>query len=201
MRKTMMWFAGLLCFINLESRSLFIQQDSISEDDQKALLYLIEEQKMARDVCALLGEKHGVKLFTSYSQKAQAQMVRLEELYKTYKPEYQLDKTPGTYVNLKIQDLYQYYVSEGVVSLNEGFRAGAKIADASIYGIENIMSGTQNTKLHGVYGIVRCGSGNQLRSFVNMLVGNGEMFMPEYITMKHYRDIMHSADEVCGQAI
>ncbi|MCB0645205.1 MAG: DUF2202 domain-containing protein [Saprospiraceae bacterium] len=170
----------------------------ISLDEQKTLVQIFEQEKMARDVYTQIGEKFGIKILKNAAIGKQKQMSQILDLLALNQANIAFDDAQGVFRNAELTEHYNAFLAEGLGSLNNAFRVGAKMEDYNIYQIDKVLSSTTNDKLVLLFSKLSCSSGNELKTQVNMLVGNGEMFMPDYISVKLYRSIMHDNHEYCG---
>lgn len=175
--------------------------NEFTANEKTALLQIFEQEKLARDVYAELGEKFGINLLKNISISKQKQMSVLMDLMVLNQMSPIFEDARGVYNDQELSELYTNITAEGSLSLNNAFRACAKVEDKNIFDLEKAISETTKNKLITLYSKISCNAGNDLRAGIKMLVGNGEMFMPDYISVKLLRSIMHDNYEFCGNTM
>lgn len=184
--------------LNAQTNDPTNQTSGISTDEQKALVQIFEQEKLARDVYSQIGEKFGIKILKNAAIGKQKQMSLILDFMTLNQVAVAFDDAQGVFKSPELRENYSAFLTEGLGSLNNAFRVGAKMEDYNIYHIDKILATQTTGKLVLLLSKLSCSAGNELKTQVNMLVGNGEMFMPDYISVKLYRSIMHDNHEYCG---
>ena len=110
----------------LDSALTEAAQGVLSDAEVEGLLYMREEEKLARDVYLTLYEKWEMPIFQNISDSEATHM----EAVKTLIDRYDLadpaeDKAVGVFVDETLQGLYDQLVAEGSQSLASALRVGA----------------------------------------------------------------------------
>ncbi len=112
---------------------------TVLNDEQKArLLFMYQEEKVARDVYYTLGKKYPTaKTFVNIQLSEQQHMDAVESLCIKYGVDISaVDETVvGTFVLPELQSLYDTLVAQGSVSLIEGLKVGVAIEEKDIVDI------------------------------------------------------------------
>ena len=104
---------------------------TLSDVEIHSLLFMREEEKLARDVYAVLYETYGEQIFLNIMASEQThfdQMGVLLERYGLEDPALE----PGLYTDDYIQGLYDMLIPMGLVSLEGAYRVGAIIEEVDI---------------------------------------------------------------------
>ena len=135
-------FAGILngrIFINeakaQEKHSCYYAVDlpkqDVSAEEEKEMLYMIEEEKMARDFYITMYDKWGLRPFGNIKEAEQRHMDAIESLLNKYGIANSVSglKT-GEFRNEKIKSLYLSLLEQGNKSALDALKAAAEIGKA-----------------------------------------------------------------------
>ncbi len=173
---------------------------TLSEQEKADILFLREEEKLARDVYLFSYNLYGQLPFNNISNSEQTHMNSVYTLLTKYNladPAEGNDQ--GEFENQVLQNLYDSLVTQSAVSFLEALKVGAGIEDLDINDLDNNTSHTTKADLLQVYSSLQCGSRNHLRNFVQQLENIGGTYTPQFIPMDEYNSIVNSQNERCGQ--
>jgi hypothetical protein len=197
-----MVLVGLVVALPLVFTALFYKNDtgtqinSLSVKEQEWLVFMREEEKLARDVYTTLGDKWGVQIFSNISTSEQTHTDAVQNLLSSYNiPDPVKSDEVGVFQSETLQKLYTDLVAEGEQSLVQALKVGAEIEDLDIRDLDIAMSETKNENILQVYANLQKGSRNHLRSFVRQLESRGEKYAPKYISLEEYNSIISSEQE------
>ena len=107
-----------------------LPSQSLTEQEIDQLLFIREEEKLARDVYLALAEKWNVPIFTNIAQSEQQHMDAVGQLIVKYGLTDPItDNTPGEFTNGILQGLYDDLVSSGKESLLDAYKIGTFIEE------------------------------------------------------------------------
>ncbi len=188
--------------------------NSLSEDEILNLLFIREEEKLARDVYITLGEQWGLPIFTNIAASEQQHMDAIGQLIDKYGLEDPIiNDDVGKFSNPILQQLYDDLVSDkldielvgvdlvidgGAVSLSAALRVGAFIEEYDILDIQHALAATDHSDIENVYGNLLRGSRNHLRSFVGQIEAIGETYDPVLMTVAEYDAIIDADQETAN---
>jgi hypothetical protein len=173
------------------------ENTSILPEDSEALIFMLEEEKLARDTYKYLYEKWNLNQFANIKNSEQTHINAIENLLKQYKLSYTL-LPEGVFSNPKLQKLYNTFKIDGGKSVIDGLKIGATIEDLDIKDLENYVSLTKNSTLISVYQNLICGSRNHLRSFIKGLEKQGATYTPQFISQDAFNTILNNSQEQCN---
>ncbi|WP_215223749.1 DUF2202 domain-containing protein [Echinicola shivajiensis] len=176
-----------------------IPETNLTEAEAKDLLYMREEEKLARDVYQYAFDKYQALIFENISNSEQTHMDAILVLLTKYNLEDPASEIAGEFDNTSLQSLYDELVSKVDVSLMEALKVGATIEDLDIYDLAEAMEQTELADILIVYGNLQCGSRNHLRSFTDVIHLGGESYSPQFISIDEYSEIISSEKELCGR--
>ena len=166
----------------------------LSADEAAGLLFMREEEKLARDVYSVMLEKWDLPVFDSIGRSEQAHMDSVSILLERYELDDPAAGLPvGEFANPDLQALYDQLVSQGSRSLEDALRVGAAIEEIDILDLQSRLETTDQQDIQRVYQNLLRGSGNHLRAFVAQLNQLGEDYQPQYLDTDAYQGIISGA--------
>lgn len=169
------------------------------------LLFVREEEKMARDVYLTLYNQWGQRVFQNIATNSEQQhmdtMKLLVDTLGLVDPV--LSDAVGDFTNTTIDGLYDQLVARGSASYAEALATGAFIEEFDINdlqeAIDEAMDGTNQLPVIQAYTNLMCGSRNHLRSFVNLLELTGVDYKAQVMPQAEVDLILTTPMEQCGQ--
>lgn len=155
------------------------------------VLYMREEEKLARDVYLALYEQWGLPVFEriagSESQHMDA-MLALIEKYGLDDPA--AGKGAGEFTNPELQGLYTDLVALGGKSQTDALKVGATIEDLDIADLKNALENTTSDDIRFAFENLMGGSENHLRAFMRNLARTGDTYEPQYLDREAFDAIV-----------
>ncbi|MCF6359675.1 MAG: DUF2202 domain-containing protein [Cyclobacteriaceae bacterium] len=171
----------------------------ISSNDMDGLLFMREEEKLARDVYISLFEMYDNQVFNNISNSEQRHMDEVLKLLNTYKIDDPSFTEIGKFSNSVLQQLYDDLMLQGKDSEIAALIVGATIEDVDIRDLELFISKTDNEDISRVYNLLYCGSRNHLRAFISRLNELDVTYTPQFISQEKFGSIVNGENEKCGQ--
>jgi len=173
-----------------------LPKEDLSNDEKEALLYMREEEKLARDVYLTLGEKYDLSVFKNIAKAEQKHMDTIKLLLDKYGLTDSVSSNDiGKFNNQTLAGLYTDLVNKGSASKLEALKIGATIEDLDIKDLKNDLAKTDNQDIKQVFESLEKGSENHLRSFVRNIENQGGSYSPQYISQADYDRILASSNE------
>lgn len=170
--------------------------ESISEQESADLVFMREEEKLARDVYLTLYEAWGTPIFSNIAQSEQTHTEAIRGLLEKYEiADPVTDDSIGVFANGELAALYEQLVADGSESLEAALRVGATIEDLDIKDLTEAMAAADNEDIDLVYGNLQRGSRNHLRSFTSQLERLDATYEPQYISASEFESIVGSDTE------
>jgi hypothetical protein len=159
--------------------------------EETALLYLWEEEKLARDVYLALAARWQLPIFSNIAGAEQNHMDMVWKLFETYSVEHEFtDFTPGVFVDANLNILYGDLVEQGYLSLIDALTVGADIEDMDIFDLDQLLEATDNDHIELVAYNLAKGSRNHLRAFVRALAAQGITYSPQLLSETQVQGII-----------
>jgi len=166
-----------------------IPASDLNDEEAASLLYMREEEKLARDVYNALYTIWGQPTFQNIAASEQAHMDEVKQLLDRY------DLTdpalaPGQFTDANLQALYDQLVAQGSASLADALKVGAAIEEIDIQDLQTRLADTDNADIQWVFNNLMSGSYNHLNAFTSVLLQTtGETYQPQYLSADEYQSI------------
>ena len=182
-----------------------LPSEELNKAERSALLLMIEEEKLARDVYITLGEKYDVNVFKHISDAENRHLEAIACLFGKYNLENPVEgKALGEFSNRKFRELYESLVIRGKTDLTEALKVGATIEDLDIYDLNELLdnSNIDNQDLKSVFKELVRGSRNHMRAFTKNLDKQNASYEVQHISKDDYKAIINGEQErggwLCG---
>ncbi len=138
----------------------------LTATEKTYLKYLVEEEKLARDVYAYLAANVTSQKFSNIVKSEQTHMDQVASLLKTYKVwNPTLVRKAGVFYDKELQALYNELIAQGSVSVAAAFEVGVAIEELDIADIAEMMRTPSPADIALVYSQLLKGSQNHLAAF------------------------------------
>ena len=182
---------------NDDSSVVEMENINLTNEDNAALLFMLEEEKLARDTYTYLEDLWELNQFSNIKKSEQSHMNAVIGLLDQYDISYSL-LAYGEFNNPDIQKLYDQFIEYGSENKANALEVGANIEDLDIVDLAKFIDATTNSAMIQVFESLQCGSRNHLRSFVNAIELSGNTYEPQYLTQEDYILIINDNQEQCG---
>ena len=150
-----------------------IPTSDLSAEEAAALLYMREEEKLARDVYNQMYALWGQPIFQNIATSEQTHTDEIKLLLDRYGlADPALD--PGQFTDANLQALYNQLIAQGSVSLEEAMKVGVLVEETDIADLQARLAQTDNADIQLVYNNLMNASYNHLASFNGTSGGNGQ---------------------------
>lgn len=167
-----------------------LNSTSLTTDEISGLLYMYEEEKLARDVYNDLYAQWGQSVFQNIASSEQMHMDAVQTLLVRYGipvPE----MASGSFSDPALQSLYTELMATGSKSLADALKAGVTIEEVDIVDLQTRIAQTKKTDFQQVYNSLMLGSYNHLRAYVRVVERQmGVTYQPQYLTDDLYQSIL-----------
>lgn len=189
MKKKLFLIVSIIIF-----NQTFAQQTiSLNKTEIDDILFMREEEKLARDVYDSLYNKYGGNPFNNIRKSEQVHMNRMKDLITTYKLQDPVDGSTnnhGIFKNSTLQNLYYQLVKQGSQSITEAYKVGALIEEIDIKDLDDKIEQTTNQNIIAIYTMLKRASQNHIRAFVRNLKREGIQYIPTILSEKQLTEIL-----------
>ena len=169
----------------------------LTDDEVAGLVFMREEEKLARDVYLTMYEQWGIPVFENIAASEERHTEAVAGLLEQFGiPDPVGDGTVGVFSDPTLSALYDDLVEQGSASPTDALAVGALIEDLDIADLREWLDLTDDPDIQRVYGNLLRGSENHLRAFTSRLEAEGAAYTATYLTQDEINDIL--ADESRG---
>lgn len=130
------------------------------------LIYLVQEEKLARDVYAALAVSTGINKFANITKSEQSHMDQLKVILKTYGiKDPTLNLKVGVFVDKKLTALYKTLMTKGALSSADAIAVGVLIEQTDIKDINAMAKNVTQADIKLTLANLLKGSENHLAAF------------------------------------
>lgn len=146
-------------------------KEDIQTESIEGLLYMREEEKVARDVYIALGNRWNLPVFKNISRSEQRHMDALLVLIERYGLTDPIGgNKEGIFANAELQTMYDDLIAKGSQSIKDAFQAGVMIEETDIKDLDEQLSTlSEESDIAYVYRNLKRGSENHLAAFTRNL--------------------------------
>ncbi|MCD6116767.1 DUF2202 domain-containing protein [bacterium] len=186
--------------LSANSSSLLLKQEisgdsEPTENEIEGLIFMREEEKLARDVYKSLYDVWEQNIFNNISNSEQRHTDAIKTLLDLYNIDDPMETDIfGEFKNVDLQELFNTLTEQGKSSLSEALSIGALIEEIDIIDIQNELdNNVTSDDVRVVYESLISGSYNHLRAFVNSLSRQGVEYKPQKLIEEKFNEIMSSS--------
>ncbi len=173
---------------------------TISTEEIQSVLFMREEEKLARDVYLTLYVQWGNDVFNNIAESEQRHMDAMLELIEKYNLTDPALEGIGLFTDSELQALYNTLVARGMTSELEGMYTGALIEEVDMEDIQHAIEEAHLEDIISTYESLLCGSRNHLRAFVGQIESRGIVYQAQVLSQEEVDAIINSPIERdCGR--
>jgi hypothetical protein len=172
----------------------------LSVEEEGHLLYMREEEKLARDVYLNAYESWGQPIFDNISLAEQKHMNAIADRIDYYGLEYPVtDDAVGEFDNPDLAGLYEDLNADASESLKDALYVGAYIEEVDILDLLTAIEETTHPDIIRVYENLLRGSRNHLRAFVRQIEAMGKPYVAKEMDQDEVNAIVDTPMERGGR--
>ena len=139
---------------------------ALSDAEVETLVYMREEEKLARDVYRTLFTRWNLQIFNNIAGSEQVHMDTLAAMLARYGvTDPVASDSTGSFTNPVLASLYDQLVARGSVSASEAIQVGIFIEETDITDLQKAISESTHDDLDRAYKNLLQGSYNHLQAF------------------------------------
>jgi len=193
-------------FDQIVSQIQSLPQEELSQAEIDTLIFVRQEEKVARDTYATLFEKWPnlailneiAYLAPQHSEQNHTTVMKTlidkyKDLYENlYDPVEKVGDEVGVFENQDLQNRYQDFVNCGSQSELQALYVGAYIEEMDLIDLTNRIKETDNQDVQLGIKFLREGSYRHLRAFVNWIESLSVEYKPQLLCQEDYEKIMQA---------
>ena len=124
----------------------------LTEAEEQHILYMREEEKLARDVYLTLYELWDAEIFVNISESEQRHVDAIKRLITRYDlVDLVVNDAIGEFANQDFADLYDELVEIGEISLEEALKVGVRIEELDIADLDQALQETSMRSVRRIF--------------------------------------------------
>jgi hypothetical protein len=173
--------------------------EALSAEEEADILFMREEEKLARDVYIFLYDQWANAVFDNISASEQRHMDSMAVLVNTYGlTDPVQDSRVGAFTNPDLATLFTTLTVRGQVSQLEALRVGAFIEEVDMRDIQAAIDNSDHADINQTYENLLRGSRNHLRAFVRTIENLGVVYEAQVLPQSEVDAIVDSPIERGG---
>jgi hypothetical protein len=175
---------------------------ALTADEKADLLYMREEEKLARDIYLKFDETFGSAPFALVAVSEQRHMdAMLKLLLKYGLADPAAGKLAGEFTDPELQALYDGLVAKGLTSELDALLVGGLIEEVDASDLAKAAARTAKVDIDRVYANLACGSRNHLRAFASRVTAlTGMPYIAQFLPQPAVDAIVQQPWERCGRS-
>ncbi|WP_461829791.1 DUF2202 domain-containing protein [Aquifex sp.] len=169
---------------------------NIDTQEEESVLFVREEEKLARDAYLYLYDLYGLQIFFNIADSEQCHMDAVKLIIDKYglsDPVEQTGDARGVFVNETLQQLYNDLTARGQTSLEEALLVGGFIEENDLIDLSRRMENTDNEDFKLVLDELRKGSARHLVAFSQEYKNTtGKTYTPQLLCQEDYDYIINN---------
>lgn len=149
---------------------------TVSDTEAAGLLFMREEEKMARDVYSYLYDKYKLVVFKNISKSENLHMTSVLRLITGFNIPDNSSNNPGEFTDAHINELYNQLIEMGEASEIEALKVGVLIEQTDIADLKTELESVQNSSVKTLYTNLMAGSNAHLKAFIWNLKVRGVVY-------------------------
>jgi hypothetical protein len=170
-------------------------QDASSLDatETENLIYMREEEKLARDVYITLYQTWSLPVFDNIAASEETHTTKVEDMLEKYRvTDPVVDETVGVFVDPHLASLYTTLVEQGSASSLAALYVGAAIEEIDMIDLQEAIDASDNADIRQLYENLMSGSRNHLRAYVGQIEDLGIVYEAQYLSQEEVDAIVDS---------
>ena len=184
--------------LNLSSIIENTVKEELSDKEKSGLLFLYEEEKLARDFYNSLYEKWGQNIFKNISASEQTHMDAVRYLLERYDIPIPEPSEKSSFKNSELEKLYSDLLKEGLKSYEDALKNALLVEEKDIKDLMDEIELSNNKDIRITYQNLMKGSRNHLRSFSRQLSRSGGNYSSAFLNQSDFNRIKNSDMERGG---
>jgi hypothetical protein len=181
------------------TNAVAVTANTLTDAEIQNILFMREEEKLARDVYMTLADVWGTPIFTNIAGAKSMHMTSIGTLITRYGLEDPVDDNPvGVFVNPTLQTMYDDLVATGSQSLIDALEVGALIEEVDIKDLVDSIAETEASDVLRVWQQLLSGSQNHLKAFTSQLAAQGVDYEPTVLDPTTYEDMLSEVSQGNG---
>lgn len=173
----------------------------ISQSDRDALIYTMQEEKVANNFYTAMQSLYALNVFQNISKSETMHMKHVKTLLDNFgidNPVSGKYEAAGSFMDAGLERMYNDMISIGNISVTDALKESAKFEEMDIRDLKAFVESAENTSIESTLNKLINASGNHLRAFVRNLKTRGIEYSPQYLSQEEFNGIISSSGKSRG---
>ncbi len=164
----------------------------LTDAEISGVIFMREEEKLARDVYLTLYDKWSLLPFKNISKSEQVHMDAVLNLLNRYGLEDPAEGNDiGEFTDAHLQELYDELIERGLQSKVEALKVGALIEEVDIEDLQRLLDNDiKSQDVQFVLSNLKRGSTHHLKAYVNVLKRYNFNYVPDILDIEEFNEIV-----------
>ncbi len=173
----------------------------LSQSDKDALIFSIQEEKVANNFYVAMEAMYGLNVFRNISGSEVTHMNLVKSLIEKFGIENPVTgnyEAAGSFKDAGLEKIYNDLIKSGSVSATEALKESARFEEMDIRDLKKFTEATDNNDIKNTFNLLINASENHLRAFVRNLESRGINYTPQYLSKDEFDKIISSSNKGNG---
>lgn len=173
----------------------------ISQSDRDALIYTMQEEKVANNFYTAMQSLYALNVFQNISKSETMHMKHVKTLLDNFgidNPVSGKYEAAGSFMDAGLERMYNDMISIGNISVTDALKESAKFEEMDIRDLKAFVESAENTSIESTLNKLINASGNHLRAFVRNLKTRGIEYSPQYLSQEEFNGVISSSGKSRG---
>jgi hypothetical protein len=178
------------------SAALVADASTLDATETANLVYMREEEKLARDVYITFYGTWSLPVFDNIAASEETHTTQVQDMLEKYRiTDPVADDSVGVFVDPKLASLYTTLVAQGSASSLAALYVGAAIEEIDMIDLQAAIDASDNADIKQLYENLMSGSRNHLRAYVGQIEDLGIVYEAQYLTQEEVDAIVDAPVE------
>jgi hypothetical protein len=193
MKKMTFWSLSLMLSLISLSMSSCSQAQAISTEEADELQFMIQEEKMARDLYRQFYAQTGIQAFQNIAEAEQRHMDKIAGLLKQSALANPVENmAEGVFENEEIKKLYQELLNRAAASTIDALKTAAFVEEKDIEDLRAVIESSNQSKHISVLQHLEEASKRHLQAFARQLKNRGVDYEAQVLDKDEVHEILAS---------
>ena len=173
----------------------------LTEEEKEAIIYMREEEKLARDVYRELYKTTKSRVFENIPVSEKRHMDAFAQLIDRYDLEDPVkdESARGVFTNKEFEKKYKELIAKGKKSDKDAYEVGMMVEDINMFNLIKYGNATDKADLKLAYNTLLEQSKHHMTAFYKNLKRVGGDYKPKYITLEQMKEAIESGERHMGR--
>lgn len=166
---------------------------TLKKEEKWVLLFLLEEEKMIRDLSYKFSKQYEDKIFEDIYKAENSHIDPIQKIVRDYNlDDPSSDKDVGEFHNPQIQKFYDEFLEQGEKNKTFALKALLKALERNVSGLNKNINKTDKDGILFLFRNLKRSSKNHIRVLIDKIDSQGESYQPKHLSKAKFNSIKES---------